>query len=58
MLKSADLEPIYPSYPFTRFQKQPPRGVLEKGVLKLYSTLAGEHTCRSVISIKLLKQLY
>ena len=55
MLKSADLELIYP---FTRFQKQPPRGVLEKGVLKLYSNLAGEHTCRSVISIKLLKQLY
>ena len=55
MLKSADLEPIYP---FTRFQKEPPRGVLEKGVLKLYSNLAGEHTCRSVISIKLLKQLY
>ena len=29
------------------FQKQPPRGVLSKGVLKICSNVAGEHPCRS-----------
>ena len=35
-------------------QKQPPRGVPRKGVLKICSKFTGEHPCRSVISIKLL----
>ena len=30
-------------------QKQPPRGVLRKGVLKICSKFTGEHSCRSVI---------
>ena len=34
-------------------QKQPPRGVLGKGVLKICSKLTGEHPCRSAILIKL-----
>ena len=37
-------------------QKQPPRGVLKKkGVLKICSKYTGEHLCRGVISIKLLR---
>ena len=35
-------------------QKQPPRGVLGKDVLKICSKFTGEHPCRSMISIKLL----
>ena len=35
------------------FQKQPSRGVLEKGILKICSKVAGEHPCRSTIVIKL-----
>ena len=35
-------------------QKQPSRGVLRKGALKIYSKFTGEHPCRSVISINLL----
>ena len=34
-------------------QKQLPRGVLSKSVLKICSKFTGEHPCRSVISIKL-----
>ena len=34
-------------------QKQPPRGVLGKDVLKICSKFTGEHPCRSMISIKL-----
>ena len=30
-------------------QKQPLRGVLGKGVLKMYNKFTGEHPCRSVI---------
>ena len=35
-------------------QKQPSRGILKKGVLKICSKFTGEHTCRSMMSIKLL----
>ena len=35
-------------------QKQPSKGVLKKGVLKKCSKFTVEHSCRSVISIKLL----
>ena len=35
-------------------QKQPPRGLSRKGILKICSKFTGEHPCRSVISIKLL----
>ena len=35
-------------------QKQPSRGVLRKGVLKICCKVTGEHSCRSVILIKLL----
>ena len=34
-------------------QEQPSRGVLRKGVLKIFSKFTGEHPCQSVISIKL-----
>ena len=34
-------------------QKQPPRGVLSKSVLKICSKFTGEHPCRSIISMKL-----
>ena len=34
-------------------QKQPSRGVIGKGVLKIFSKFTGEHPCRSAISIKL-----
>ena len=30
-------------------QKQPPRGVLKKAVLKNFAKLAGQHLCRSLI---------
>ena len=33
-------------------QKQPSRGVLKKGVLKIYSKFTREHPCRSAISVK------
>ena len=36
------------------FQKQPSRGVLRKCFLKICSQFTGEHSCRSMISIKLL----
>ena len=35
------------------WQKQPPRGVLKKSVLKICSNFTGEHPCWSVISVKL-----
>ena len=35
-----------------------PEVFLRKSVLKIYSKSTGEHPCRSVISIKFLKQLY
>ena len=35
-------------------QKQPSRGTLGKGVLKICSKFAEEHSCRRVVSIKLL----
>ena len=35
------------------FQRQPPRGVPVKSVLKICSKLTGEHPCKSAISIKL-----
>ena len=35
-------------------QRQPSRGVLGEGVLKICSKFTGEHPCRKVISIKLL----
>ena len=38
---------------FSNTQKQSPRGVLGKGVLKICSKFTGEHLCRSAISIKL-----
>ena len=38
-------------------KQQPSRGVLRKGVLKLYSKIIGEHPCRCVISAVAL-QLY
>ena len=31
---------------------------LRKDILKIHSKFTGEHPCRSIISIKLLKQLY
>ena len=34
-------------------QKQPPKGVPRKGVLKICSTFTGEHSCWSATSIKL-----
>ena len=34
-------------------QKQPSRGLLRKGVLKICSKFTGEYPCQSVISIKL-----
>ena len=34
-------------------QKQPPRGVLKKSVLKICSKFTGEHLCRRVILIKM-----
>ena len=34
-------------------RKQPPRGVLKKGVLKICSKFTGEHPCQSVTSKKL-----
>ena len=39
-------------------QKQPPKGVLRKSVLKIPSKFTGEHPCRSVILPKMPKQLY
>ena len=36
-----------------KFQKQPPRGVPRKGVLKICSKFTEEHPCRSAVSIKL-----
>ena len=39
-------------------QTQSPRGVLRKGVLKICNKFTGEHPCRSVISIKLLKWVF
>ena len=36
-----------------KLQKQPSRGVLIKGVLKICSKITGEHPCRSGISINL-----
>ena len=38
---------------FWYLQKQPPRVVPKKGVLKICSKYIGDHSCRSVISIKL-----
>ena len=35
-------------------QKQPLKGVLRKGVLKVCSEFTGEHPCQSAISIKLI----
>ena len=37
-----------------KMQKQLLRGVIGKGVLKIFSWFPGEHPCRSAISIKLL----
>ena len=37
-------------------RSSPPEMFLGKGVLKICSKFTGEHPCRSVISIKLLKQ--
>ena len=34
-------------------QKQPPRGVPRKGVLKICSKCTGGHPCQSAVSIKL-----
>ena len=42
---------------FKKWQKQPPRGVLRKAVLKICSKFTGEHPCRSEISIKLFCKL-
>ena len=39
---------------FFPIKKQPSRGVLKKGVLKMCSKFTVEHPCRSVISLKLL----
>ena len=39
---------------FSLFRSNCPEVFLRKGVLKIYSKFAREHTCRSVISIKLL----
>ena len=33
-------------------QKQPPRGVPKKGVLKIYNKFKGEQPCRSAISLQ------
>ena len=44
---------IEDNYFFT-LQKQPTRGVLKKRCSEIYSKFTGEHSCRSVISIKLL----
>ena len=38
-----------------KYRSSPPEVFLGKGVLKICSTFTGEHTCRSAISIKLLK---
>ena len=43
-------------YPF--IQRSTPEVFLGKGFLKICSKYTGEHPCRSVISIKLLKQFY
>ena len=43
-------------YPF--IQRSTPEVLLGKGFLKICSKFTGEHPCRSVISIKLLKQPY
>ena len=45
---------ISAEFVFSNFQKQPPRGVPWKSVLKICSKFTGEHPCRSAISIKLL----
>ena len=39
-------------------QKQPPKGVLRKGFLKICSKFTGEHPCQCAISIKLLCTLH
>ena len=36
------------------FRSSPPKVFLRKGVLKICSKFTGEHSCQSVISIKLL----
>ena len=40
----------------SNYRSSPPQVFLRKGVLKICSKFAGEHPCRSVISIKLLCQ--
>ena len=39
-------------------RSSPPKMFLQKGVLKICSKFLGEHPCQSVISIKLLYQIY
>ena len=47
------LLPMFLIYISESMQKQPSRGVLGKGIRKIHSKLTGEHSCRTVISIKL-----
>ena len=43
-----------PCLPFATFTSSHPEVFLEKGVLKICGKFTGSHTCRSVISLKLL----